>query len=203
MKNERNAGRKRKIDDEMIREIIQLYKGGRSVSQLAKDYGVSRQTMSFYIHEIGAELEIQPSESVTTYIRSLSYWKKINQLFQVDLEMVNHYRTRMDYMLGKELLTSIFVDFRNEKVQIRNYTDHPLKCAFGVKKNPTWEDFIYFLEDRCVPKTRDHMKLILQDYDLVFYDALSIVERTGGTMAEDNRFIKIYRLELGVEYESI
>ena len=41
--NERNAGRKRKLDNETIRELLELYHNGHSVSALAKEYGVSRQ----------------------------------------------------------------------------------------------------------------------------------------------------------------
>jgi hypothetical protein len=66
-----------------------------------------------------------------------------------------------------------------------------LNRAFGVKTKPTWEDFEYFLEDRCVPKTRFGMKEILKDYGLDSFDPLAIIEKTGGRMAEDHQWLKL------------
>lgn len=193
--NERNAGRKRKFDTETIAKILESYHKGHSVSELAKEYGVSRQTMSFYIHDVGAEIELQTNQTVTSIIRGFSYWRKINASFDLPIEELNKYSARMDFMWRDVLNTSILVDYKNEKVLIKNYTQHPLDCAFGIKRNPSWEDFMFFVEDRCVPRGRDHMKVILNDYGLDFYDPISIVEKTGGRMAGDDYHIKIYSLE--------
>ena len=104
-------------------------------------------------------------------------------------------------MRNKEIFTSILVNFKDEQIYIKNYTEHPLKCAFGIKRNPTWEDFTSFLEERCVPKSRDHMKVVLKDYGLDFFDPISIIEKTGGRMAEDDYCLKLYRLD--AEYENV
>ena len=197
MGNTRNAGRKRKFDPETVQEIVTKYNEGRTVSALAAEYGVSRQTMSFYIHDISAELEFVDAQkgSLSTFVHSLSYWRRLNKDFQPE-EDLGDYRMRLDYMLDDDLMTAILVDFKNERILVKNYTDHPLKRAFGVKKMPTWEDFTIFLEDRCVPKTRDHMKLILKDFGLDFFNPLSIIKRTNGRMAEDNCYIKMIQLEV-------
>ena len=195
MRNERHAGRKRKFDPETIKKITALYKEGHGVSELAREYGVSRQTMSFYVHDVSCEMELQRTDRVSTVVRGIAYWKKWNQSFGIPAEELKKCRLRMDYMSGEEVFTSILVNFSDEKIYIKNFTEHPLKSAFGIKRNPDWEDFQAFLEERCVPKSRDHLKMILEDYGLDFYDPLSIIEKTGGRMAGDQRHIRLYQLE--------
>lgn len=195
MANTRNAGRKRKLDTKTVRNIIKERDNGSSMSELAKKYGVSRQTMSFYIHEVAAEIAVERTSEVETFIHELTYWKRLNKDFNITQEELEKYKVRYDYMLDRQITTSILVDFKNENVIVKNYSSHPMKRAFGVKRKPTWEDFVEFVEDRCVPKSRDHMKLILRDYGLSTFDPFSIIEKTGGGMAEDNRYIRIYRLE--------
>ena len=63
--------------------------------------------------------------------------------------------------------------------------------AFGINRNPTWEDFLEFLEDRCFPRTRDNLKLILQDLELDFYDPFYIIEKTKGRMGEDMQWLRV------------
>lgn len=201
MGNDRNAGRKRRFGPEKIQEIIEAYKKGCSISELAGRYGVSRQTMSFYVHEVASEMEVQTTDGISSIVRGFAYWKKINAIFGIPSDEMEKCRMRMDYMRNTEVFTSILVNFRDERIYIKNFTEHPLKCAFGVKRNPTWDDFNYFLEDRCVPRTRDHMKLILKDYGLDFYDPIYIIEKTGGRMAEDDFCLKLYRLE--AEHEKV
>ena len=150
--------------------------------------------MSFYIHEVAAELEMSNSDNTACLVREMNYWKKLNRDFNLTAEELSRYKARYDYMLRDELLTSILADFMHEQIVVFNYSSHPMKRAFGVKKRPSWGDFVSFLEDRCVPRSRDHMKLILRDYNIDSYDPFAIVERTGGRMAEDERYIKIYRI---------
>lgn len=68
----------------------------------------------------------------------------------------------------------------------------PLR-AFGVVEHPTWDDFTWFLESRCFPKTRDHAKDILKEMGLPFYDPLLIIEKTDGRMAGDEQWILILK----------
>ena len=197
--NERNAGRKRKFDAETIKKLVELYHKGHSVSALAKEYGVSRQTMSFYIHDLGTEIEFVSKDGNRMIVRSFSYWKKINRDFALNDKELNDYTLRLDYMLDDKVLTTILADCKNEKILACNYTEYPMKRAFGIIKYPDWADFIWFLEDRCVPHSRDHIKLVLRDLHLDFYDPLLIIRKTGGRMAEDRRFIRITDFEVGHE----
>lgn len=98
---------------------------------------------------------------------------------------------KLIYNTPRGIGTIIYADFKSRTVQIENHTDTLLDRAFGINEHPTWEDFEFFLEDRCFPKTRDKMKLILEDMGLDYYDPLAIIRKTHGRMAEDHAWIDI------------
>ena len=66
-----------------------------------------------------------------------------------------------------------------------------LACAFGRNENPDYKDYEEFLESRCFPRTRDKMKIMLEELNLPFYDPFLIVQKTEGRMAEDDFWIQI------------
>lgn len=69
----------------------------------------------------------------------------------------------LHFMDRKGICMIIDADFQTETVKIENCTDDNLHRAFGVKENPSWADFEFLLEDRCFPRTRDKLKLVLKD----------------------------------------
>ena len=87
----------------------------------------------------------------------------------------------------------IDVDERRRRLRIRNYVEDPVLRAFGREENPSFEQYEEFLESRCFPRTRDKMKLVLQDLGLPYYGPLLIVEKTEGRMAEDEFWIRMER----------
>ena len=89
--------------------------------------------------------------------------------------------------------TLIDVDEMQKIVHIRNYVDNIQFRAFGIKEDPTIEDYNEFLESRCFPRTRDKMKLVLRDLGIPFYDPYLIIQKTEGRMAEDDFWIRIER----------
>jgi len=180
-RNERGAGRKPVFTDVQIAEIREKREQGMKVSVLAEEYGVSRQTLSAYLNK-----KDQQTEAI---IESLRLWREYNRSFK-NVEPVD-YTMRMDFMCEEECCTQILIDFRNEKVAIHNTTDNILLRAFGINVNPTWGDFLEFVEERCFPRTRDNLKLILKDLELDFYDPFYIIEKTKGCMGEDMQWIKI------------
>lgn len=103
------------------------------------------------------------------------------------------YPLRLWYMSGDQVATIIDVDEQNRKVEIHNYTKDYIARAFGVIECPSFEDYEAFLESRCFPRTRDKMKLVLEDLGLPFYDPFMIIEKTEGRMAEDDFWIRIER----------
>lgn len=159
--NERGAGRKSSLTPQQSAEMLALHQQGKGATELAKRYGVSRQT-------IYKQLERA-------------------QEFSDDPDIM----LRLNYMNRNELCTTIDVDFKHEKIKIKNYTDKIPLRAFGVVENPTWEDFQWFLKDRCFPETRAHLKWVLSDVGISFYDPLMIIEKTKGKMAEDQQWIEV------------
>lgn len=103
------------------------------------------------------------------------------------------YGLRMWYMHENRTCTLIDVDELRRKVKIKNYTDHIMFRAFGSLEEPTYQDYEAFLESRCFPRTRDKMKLVLNDLGLPFYDPFMIIQKTEGRMAEDHFWIRIER----------
>ena len=159
--NERGAGRKSSLTPQQLAEMLALHQQGKGATELAKRYGVSRQT-------IYKQLERA-------------------QEFSDDPDIM----LRLNYMNRNELCTTIDVDFKHEKIKIKNYPDKIPLRAFGVVENPTWEDFQWFLKDRCFPETRAHLKWVLSDVGVPFYDPLMIIEKTKGKMAEDQQWIEV------------
>ena len=102
---------------------------------------------------------------------------------------------RMNFMCLEELCTVIDVDFMHKKIYIENKTDDILHRAFGIVEHPDWERFEEFLESRCFPRTRAHVKEILRSMGLDSYDPLQIIEKTGGRMAEDKQWIEIIYMQ--------
>lgn len=182
MRNERGAGRKPALEERELEEIRRQLEGGKTVTQLAQEYHVSRQTLSKYLHP----RDQGPEEIYRTY----SKWKQLNSCFQE--QNVADYTIRMDFMNGDECCTCMLVDLKRQRVLVKNTTDVLLHRAFGIKRKPGWQDFEEFLEERCFPRTRAHLRLVLQDIGLDSYDPLAIVEKTKGRMAEDDQWLKIF-----------
>ena len=102
----------------------------------------------------------------------------------------DRYTMRMTLMYQNRPCTAIDVNFLQNKIKIQNYTKDILHRAFGIKEDPTWEDFYVFLQDRCFPKTRGNVKTVLAGLGLQDYDPLQIVEKTNGRTAEDDLWLK-------------
>lgn len=159
------GGRKNLFTDENRAQILALQESGTGIAEIARKYKVSRQT-------------------IYNQIRRAHCFSDSPQI-----------QMRMNYMNQMALCTTIDIDFQNEKIKIRNYTDKIPLRAFGIKENPSWADFQLFLEDRCFPRTRDHAKVILKEMGIPFYDPLLIIEKTKGRMAGDHQWIVIVKRE--------
>ena len=103
----------------------------------------------------------------------------------------NHELKTFMYYDGREVCTRIIADFTDKTVCVENHTDNLVKTAFGRNTMPTWDDFMVFLEERCVPRKRAGIREYLEALGLDEYDPLEIVMRTQGRMAEDNQWIEV------------
>lgn len=179
--NKRGAGRKQALTKEQIDQIRARHEAGETLTALAGEYHVSRQTLSGYVNGKNTEAE--------QIYRTIRKWAELNHRFRgID---VADYSMRMDFMCEDELCTTILIDFQRHRIAVQNETEDIIHRAFGIKAKPTWEDFEEFLESCCFPRTRDHLRLVLEDVGVDSYDPLAIVEKTKGRMAEDLQWIKI------------
>ena len=88
-----------------------------------------------------------------------------------------------------KVTTAIDVDGVNEEIRIKNFIDINIFRAFGVNENPNWKDYLEFLEDRCVPRTRYNIKEILRDLGLDCYDVEEYVKKTHARSYDDRQWI--------------
>ena len=176
--NERGAGRKKTLTPDQIEKYIERHKDGETILSLSKEAGVSRQTLSAYF---------SAEKQTDRIFRLYSLWAKLNREFRK--KDLGEYRVRIDYMDQDVCNTVILVDFKNEKIAVHNYTDDPMQRAFGIIPNPSWDDFRYFLSERCIPAGRFQIKQVLRDLGLDSYDPFRILEKTRGRIGEDDRWL--------------
>lgn len=89
----------------------------------------------------------------------------------------------MEYLYLDQVIAHIQV--HNELVSCENYTDDIVQKPFGKIEEPTYKNFLRFLEKRCFPRTRFNCKQILKDMELERYDPFEIVKQTHGAMWDD------------------
>lgn len=141
--------------------------------------------------DVATAIEMQKNGKTTGEIAAFFGVSRqtVSKYFNKPLE--NDFSMRLDFMYRQRVCTEIYVDFKNEKIEIINRTDDIMKRAFGVNIKPSWADFNEFLTSRCMPSSRCGKELILGKMGLDSYDALAIIEKTNGRTAEDNQYIKI------------
>ena len=92
---------------------------------------------------------------------------------------------------GDELCSTVYADFTQQAVVVENETVSHVKTAFGNNLFPDWEDFQGFLVERCIPRQRAGLREYLEALGLDEYDPVTIIEKTGGRMAEDQQWLTI------------
>lgn len=92
----------------------------------------------------------------------------------------------LHYMNGTKLTTDIIVDFVQKSVCIENYSSFPLELAFGVNLQPSFDDFLRFIQSRCFPQNVDRVRLHLKELGLDSYNPLAIIMKTHGRLANDH-----------------
>ncbi len=101
---------------------------------------------------------------------------------------------KLEYYNSKTLCTVIVADYTDKEIFIENKTDYPLYLAFGKNDNPNWEDYLSFLESRCISKDRDRLRNYLEAMKLEEFNPLEIIKKTQGRMAEDQQWIRVTEL---------
>lgn len=114
--------------------------------------------------------------------------------FIMQKKNLEHDILKISFYDDKELCTIIFADFSDKTLKAENYVSDVVKTAFGNNKFPTWNDFMDFLEERCIPKERAGIREYLETIGVAEYNPLEIIKKTKGKMAEDNQWIEIERI---------
>ena len=97
----------------------------------------------------------------------------------------------LSYYDDKTLCTKIAADYDEKSICIENYVTNVLRTAFGNNQEPTWDDYLLFLEERCIPKSRAGLRDYLDAIGVDAFDPLEIIKKTSGRMAEDQQWIQV------------
>lgn len=106
-------------------------------------------------------------------------------------QQAGHNLLLLSYYDGDTLCSQITADYTDQTLCIKDFVSDFLKTAFGNNQLPTWEDYLNFLEDRCIPRTRAGLREYLETLGLDEYDPLEIIKKTSGRMAEDHQWIQL------------
>ena len=172
---------------------ISAYSSGGTASVGSKSYRASLP--SNWIKELGLDKDTTAElifDGKSIVIRPVQP-NDIN-IFKSEAIKSGHNVVQYEYFDKETLCSTIVCDFTDKNLRVVNHTGNLLKTAFGIQNKPTWNDFMEFMAERCVPKTRDNLSEILKELNLHNYDAVAIVEKTQGKMAEDEQWLKITKL---------
>ncbi|MBR2028868.1 MAG: AbrB/MazE/SpoVT family DNA-binding domain-containing protein [Oscillospiraceae bacterium] len=172
---------------------ISVYSSGGTASAGSMSYRVSLP--SSWIKELGLDKDNSAElvfDGKSIIIRPMLS-DDINKFKSAAIKS-EHNVVQYEYFDKATLCSTIICDFTDKTLRVVNHTDNLLKTAFGVQNKPDWNDFMEFMAERCVPKTRDNLTEILKKLNLNSYDAVAIVEKTQGRMAEDDQWLKITKL---------
>ena len=90
-----------------------------------------------------------------------------------------------------------------KKVEIVNLTDKLLSRAFGIREKPCWEDYLEFLESRCMPRTQYGIREELHYLGVDSYDPFQIVEKTRGRVYGDGQWLKRMGKRWADQYDQV
>ncbi len=110
-------------------------------------------------------------------------------------------RETIYFMWREKTVAKIIFDYKTKTVSVENYTDKMQLRPFGINETPSFDDFEYFLESRCMPKTRHDLKFILKELDLPCWDPWVLIRFNHGLQYEDYGWIRMEGEE--VNYEDI
>ena len=99
------------------------------------------------------------------------------------------------YYNDKTLCSTIYADFSDQTLVVKNENVLMIKTAFGNNKQPNWRDFQNFLSERCIPRQRAGLREYLEAWGLEEYDPILIIQKTEGRMAEDQQWLTIEELQ--------
>lgn len=168
---------------------IIISSAGGTAAAGSKTYKVS--IPSLWIKEMGLDENKRNVEMMfdgnSIYITA----EKSIEEFISQKRIMGHTLKKLNFFDDNELCSVICADFTDKTLKAENHTNDIVKTAFGNNKLPTWEDFMNFLEERCVPKERSGIREYLEAIGVAEYNPIEIIKKTKGKMAEDKQWIEI------------
>lgn len=162
---------------------------GGTAAKNSNTYKVSLP--SAWIKEMGLSKE-EPQITLSFDGTQIVISRKMSfQEFRDAAVVRNHRLFHIFLMDGDTLCGEILADNTTKTVCVENHTTDFLKMPFGNNQMPTWEDYLEFLENRCIPKSRAGLQEYLETLGLDCYDPLAIIQKTHGRMAEDQLWLKV------------
>ena len=172
---------------------LMISTSGGTAGGSANNYKISLP--SAWVQKMGLDAENRQMElcfdgtSITiTKKLSFSEFLEANRLASHKLLLVSCYS-------GSLLCARIAVDETAKKIRVENLVSDFLKLPFGNNQTPSWEDYLHFLESRCIPRTRAGLREYLEAIGVDHYDPLEIIRKTQGRMAEDDLWLTVEEIK--------
>lgn len=162
---------------------------GGTASEGAKTYKISLP--SNWVREMGVsekstELELSFDGSTISVSKRLTL-----AAFAERKKQLGHELTMLYYYDGDLLCTTICADYSDKSLCIEDAVSDVIRTAFGNNRVPQWEDYLQFLEERCIPRGRDGLRWYLDAIGVDAYEPLEIIRKTQGRMAGDDQWLKV------------
>lgn len=162
---------------------------GGTASKAASSYKVALP--STWVNQLGVDndhrqLLLSFNGTSITISKLLSF-----DQFLENKQRENHHLLLLSYYDRDILCSQIAADYTDQTLCVKDFVADFLRTAFGNNRIPTWEDYLHFLEDRCIPHARAGLREYLETLDLEEYDPLEIIKKTSGRMAEDHQWIQL------------
>lgn len=168
----------------MEKRIVRLIIGktGGNASRSAVNYKISLPSKWIKQMQMGdspVELSFDGERIIISPVKTME------QFIREGLSK-KHTLVKLEYYSGKNLCTEICADYTDKVISHKDHTESFLLKAFGNNNNPDWNDYLDFLQERCIPKNRAGLPYYLDAVGAAEYEPLKIIARTQGKMAEDN-----------------
>ena len=166
---------------------------GGTAGGKANNYKISLP--STWVKEMGLDTENRQMElsfdgTSITITRKLSFSEFLEANRQT-----GHKLFPISCYSGSVLCARIAADETAKKLRVENLVSDFLKLPFGNNQNPSWEDYLHFLESRCIPKTRAGLQEYLEAIGVDRYEPLEIIRKTQGRMAGDDLWLTVEELK--------
>ena len=172
---------------------LMISTSGGTAGGSANNYKISLP--STWVKELGLDAENRQME-LSFDGPSITITKKLS--FSEFLEanrQTGHKLFLLSCYSGSVLCARIAADETAKKLRVENLVSDFLKLPFGNNQNPSWEDYLHFLESRCIPRTRAGLREYLETIGVGHYNPLEIIRKTQGRMAEDDIWLTVEEIK--------